>query len=143
MTIRAAELRDANAIGVLLAQLGYPAETDFVERKIEIFSSQGYKLLVCEVDDKVVAFASLHCFDMFHSEKKIGRITALCVDENVRDQGIGGILLKAIETYFTEGHCSYIEVTTNVSRLLTPGFYLKHGYVENSRRFVKSIASPR
>ena len=139
MVIRAAKLSDAIAIGFLLTQLGYPAHSDFVKRKIDFFGSSGYKLLVCELDGKAVAFASLHSFDMFHSEKKMGRITALCVDENVRDQGIGGILLKAVESYFAEEQCSYVEVTTNVSRLLTPGFYLKHGYVENSRRFVKSI----
>jgi GNAT superfamily N-acetyltransferase len=142
MIIRQAVPRDQSALRDLLTQLGYPSDGDlFILQKIENYAAEGYHLLVCELDRETVGFISLHWFDIFHSEQKMGRITALCVSDHVRDQGIGGILLKAAEKFLTSKGCYQVEVTTNFKRIKTHEFYLKNGYSEDSRRFIKQLSA--
>lgn len=138
MTIRAANLQDAVYLKPLLVQLGYDTLTvEEVERKITDYQKSRYMLLVCEYENMVVGFISLHCFDIFHSKGLIGRITAFCVDQGYRSQGLGKALLQAAEAYFAELGCTKIEVTSNARRLQTHAYYLNAGYREDSRRFVK------
>lgn len=139
MKIREAVAADATTIAGLLEQLGHPLSTDEVLKKIELFSSDGFRLLVCEIDRGVAGFISLHWFDKFHSIGKTGRITALCVDEKFRGIGIGRSLVIAGENLLTTKGCREIEVTTNMRRQLTPDFYRKNGYTEQSRHFIKSL----
>ena len=139
MTIRPGKAEDAASLVNLLEQLGHPLSQPEVLAKIGHFSSYEHRLLVCELEGRVVGFISLHWFDKFHSLGKTGRITALCVDESIRDIGIGGSLLSVAEAWLKEHGCREIEVTTNMRRSLTPDFYRKHGYAEHSRHFVKSL----
>ena len=139
VTIRPGRQEDARSLVDLLEQLGHPLSESQVKAKIELFSAHVSRVLVCEIDQKVVAFIALHWFDKFHSPGMTGRITALCVTEKVRDMGIGGMLLTAAEQLLKEHNCREIEVTTNMKRSLTPDFYRKHGYEEHSRHFVKSL----
>ena len=140
MNIRQGRQEDARSLVNLLQQLGHPLSEEEVRTKIDLFKAEDFRLLVCEIDEKVVGFISLHWFDKFHSLGKTARITALCVDEKVRDAGIGGTLVAAAERLMKEHHCREIEVTTNMRRALTPDFYRKHGYEEHSKHFVKNLS---
>lgn len=139
MIVRAGSTDDSSALIKLLEQLGYPLQASEVVSAIEIFSGGSYHLLVCEVGGSTVGFIALHWFYKFHSMHKTGRITAFCVDETVRSTGIGGALIKAAEDYFKDIGCRTVEVTTNLRRTRTPGFYREHGYAEQSRHFVKIL----
>jgi GNAT superfamily N-acetyltransferase len=140
MIIRQATSADSTGIKSLLAQLGYPGLTeDEVKAKIKTYTSGSYNLLVTEVDGEVIAFISLHVFEIFHSKGLIGRISAFCVDENFRSKGIGAKLLQAAEDFFIKSGCSKIEVTSNAKRTRTHQFYLNLAYEEDSRRFVKYV----
>ena len=139
MKIREGVAADAGTLAVLLEQLGHPLSEHEVFKKIELFSTDGFRILVCEIGQRVTGFISLHWFDKFHSIGKTGRITALCVDEKFRGIGIGGSLVIAAENLLTAKGCREIEVTTNMRRQLTPDFYRKHGYTEQSRHFVKTL----
>jgi N-acetylglutamate synthase-like GNAT family acetyltransferase len=139
MTIRTGQQDDARSLVDLLQQLGHPLSEQEVREKIEVFDTKDFRLFICEVGGKVAGFLSLHWFDKFHSIGKTGRITAVCVDEKMRDLGVGGALLAAAEQLLKENNCREIEVTTNMRRALTPDFYRKHGYAEHSRHFVKSL----
>jgi GNAT superfamily N-acetyltransferase len=141
MIIRQASLRDSTAIHRLLIQLGYPPQNDaFIVSKIENYTTDGYRLLVCDIDNETVGFISLHWFDIFHSNGKMGRITAFCVSEHIRGEGIGQHLLKAAEEILFSHGCLKVEVTSNFKRTLTHEFYLKNGYTEDSKRFVKTLS---
>lgn len=139
MHIRQGTREDAASLTSLLEQLGHPLTETEVETKIGLFTDAGYRLLVCEVENKTVGFLSLHWFDKFHSVEKTGRITALCVDASVRDMGIGAALVHAGEQLLKDHGCREVEVTTNLRRSLTPEFYRKNGYEEHSRHFIKSL----
>lgn len=138
--IRQATVGDAQAISGLLYELGYGSDQEFVKKQIDFFKGDCYHTLVCEHDHTVVAFLSMHWFSMFHSEGMMGRITAMCVSESVRDLGIGGSLLAEAEKLFYENDCTCIEVTSSNRRTMAHRFYVKHGYAEDSLRFIKKLS---
>lgn len=142
MIIRQATASDAAAIGTLLEQLGYPppeSNPEFVVENIEYYRRPFYQLLVAEEHQHVTGFISLHWFEVFHSPGKMARITAFCVREQVRSKGIGHQLLEAAYAFLSEQGCSAVEVTSNMRRSQTHAFYLKKGFLETSRRFIKSL----
>ncbi|MBL7863840.1 MAG: GNAT family N-acetyltransferase [Cyclobacteriaceae bacterium] len=138
MTIREASLEDRQAIRRLLGQLGYPelSESD-VASNIISHQQKDYAMLVGEMDDKVIGFIALHWFDVAHWKAKIGRISAFCVDDSSRSQGVGQKMLEHAEGLLLSKGCAKIEVTSNARRTRAHQFYLRLGYVEDSRRFVK------
>ncbi|HEX6891537.1 MAG TPA: GNAT family N-acetyltransferase [Chryseolinea sp.] len=139
MIIRQGISADSPSINRLLEQLGYPQQGDRVIEAIENYFEPGYYLLVVEIDNMIVGFSSLHWFDMFHMRGKMGRITAICVQEGLRSTGIGHVLLTASEEFLKSKGCVKAEVTTNLKRTLTQEFYAKNGYEINSVRFIKVL----
>jgi N-acetylglutamate synthase-like GNAT family acetyltransferase len=139
MIVRTASTSDCVAISSLLVQLGYPRTPSFVEDQLQHTVEDGYQVLVADDSGTVVGFASMHWFSMFHTKKLMGRITAICVSEHVRAQGIGGLLLVEAEKFLLSRECEKVEVTSNLSREFTHRFYLSHGYEENSRHFMKRL----
>ena len=138
MTIRPAKTSDAEKIKSLLGQLGYADfEVPEVVAKIISHEAPGYQILVAEVEGQVVAFISLHWFDLAHWKGKLGRITSFCVDQNFRSQGVGHQLLTTCEAVFRKEGCVKFEVTSNLRRTRAHEFYVKEGYLEDSKRFVK------
>jgi GNAT superfamily N-acetyltransferase len=139
MNIREATPEDAKFVRSLLDQLGYPdfSEADARE-KIELYTRPGYRILV-SVDRgaNVVGFIALHWFELVHWKGMMGRITAFCIDEKIRGQGFGQQLLRAGEILLLKQGAIKIEVTSNARREEAHKFYLKAGYVEDSKRFVK------
>jgi N-acetylglutamate synthase-like GNAT family acetyltransferase len=138
--IRQASTSDSQSILELLTQLGYNSlSTDDVIRKINSYTQAYHQVLVMEIHEHVVGFISLHCYESFHSEGKIGRITAFCIHRDYHEKGYGKGLLKAAEKYFVDTGCTKAEVTSNMRRTQAHDFYLSQGYIENSRKFVKSL----
>jgi GNAT superfamily N-acetyltransferase len=140
VTIRRAKKSDAASIVSLLAQLGYPDfNSEIAQEKIMTHKQPGYYMLVGEMGGKVIGFIGLHWFELGHRKGKMGRITTFCVDEKYRSKGFGASLLQAAETVLLTQKCSRIEVTSNERRTRAHAFYLKSGYVEEPRRFVKDM----
>jgi N-acetylglutamate synthase-like GNAT family acetyltransferase len=139
ITIRHAKQSDAVSVQELLCQLGYPDFTlQEVQEKIASHDKAHYRVLVAEVEDRVVGVASLHWFEMLHRKGLLGRITAFCVHEDFRSRGIGQELLKACEVVLRDAGCERLEVTSNLKRAKAHQFYLKSGYLEDSLRFIKN-----
>ncbi len=139
MSIRDATDSDSPAVQRLLDQLGYDLSLDVVRNNIRAHREEGYRILVAEIDGHVVAFISLHCFQLMHWKDKIGRITAFCVEEGFRSKGVGRQLVHAAEEWMASSGCVKLEVTSNARRLRAHEFYLNLGWVEDSRRFVKYL----
>lgn len=138
--IRIAQKEDCNSIKELIHQLGYTSlDERQVANKIAAYQQIDYKLFVIEKDKQVAGFISLHCYEAFHSPGKVGRITALCIDEKFQGMGLGKQLLAEGEKYFIEAGCTKLEVTSNNRRTQAHDFYLAQGYIEDSRKFVKSL----
>lgn len=138
MNIRPVTLSDSPAIQGLLEQLGYPnLSLEDARQNIKHHTGPDYCVLVAEIDKHVVAFIALHAFHVMHWSKKMGRISAFCVEDGFRSKGVGRQLLHAGEEWLFEQGCEKIEVTSNARRIRAHQFYLNLGYAEDSRRFVK------
>lgn len=138
MTVRAALPEDARLIKRLVAQLGYNnlSEED-IRKKITDYSSDHYALLVGVHEEQVIAFMSLHWFEIFHSKGRMGRISAFCVDEAHRSKGFGKQMMAAAENFLITKGCTKFEVTSNERRVDSHRFYLNLGYSIDSKRFIK------
>jgi GNAT superfamily N-acetyltransferase len=137
MILRRAVEDDARAILPLLRQLGYDQLDERGARgKIKSYGLPDYAVIVAVVSGQVVGFISLHVVEIFHSPGKAGRITAFCVDQNFRSQGIGIRLLQEGEDYFRSEGCKKVEVTSNNRRTDTHEFYINRGYKDDSKKFV-------
>ena len=138
--VREARYEDADAIAVLLTQLGYPQGEDFVIGKLVEFSArESAKVFVAELDAKVVGFLSFDCEPLFHREGNIGSIMAMCVLEEHRGEGIGKRLIASAEEEAKLQGCVRIAVASGMQRLDTHKFYLSQGYEEKTKRFVKDF----
>lgn len=66
---------------------------------------------------------------------KRGEITELVVSKNVRNKGIGNILINKIEDYFRKSDCEYVLVNVFAYNELAINFYDKNEY--HSRMITK------
>lgn len=137
MIIREATEKDAHALALLLAQLGYPAPTDEILKRIHLHRHDGYKLMMGEVDSQPVGFIALHWYHAFHHPRPIGRVVAFCVDEAHRSKGWGSQLLKYAEDFFQNKNCLKVELTSNLKRKESHDYYFRKGYQQKSMHFVK------
>jgi len=140
MTIREATLDDGPALLQLLDQLGYPnLNLEDTRINIQRHREPGYCILVGEIDGHVIAFITLHVFNVLHWSAPFGRISSFCVEEGFRSKGAGRLLLHAGEEWLQANGCWKIEVTSNARRIRAHQFYLNLGYAEDSRRFTKYL----
>lgn len=137
MKIRDADFDDAVRLAQLLGELGYPATpSDVGERLIYLSDCAMSRVVVCEDGDRVVGCICLHITPLFHLSGSMGRITALVVDAQHRNRGIGKTLLDAAHEWFDKGGCAYYEVTSGDQRVRAHTFYETNGYVRKSMRFL-------
>jgi GNAT superfamily N-acetyltransferase len=138
--VRSAKIEDVEEIRILLGQLGYETLTnDGIQRKIFHYNQENYRLYVIETEQQVVGFIALHCYETFHSPGKTGRITAFSIHHDFHSKGFGKQLLNHAELYFINSGCTKVEVTSNKRRAQAHSFYLSQGYIEDSRKFIKSL----
>lgn len=140
MNIRKAELKDASTIRILMEQLGYPTEEGFIAKKLDSFLDRSdHNDLVYELEGKVLGFVSLHFIPQIAFEADYAVISYFVVDDDSRSLGIG----KALEEYCTalaiERKCKRIMVHSNARRTDAHRFYLRQGFVEYPKDFVKFL----
>ena len=140
MEIRAAHTTDAPRIADLLGQLGYPSTAQQVENRVANMATEsGQHILVAELGGDVVGLATVHIRHVISSDAPIARIASVVVTDSVRSQGIGGRLIEAVEQIAREAGCERIEVTSATRRTRAHEFYLRRGYAEFPRRFIKML----
>lgn len=138
--IRPAQLGDAEDVGTLLDQLGYPCTRDeAAERISRVLHDPRLFLLVAEIDGAVCGLMSLDIHYSFARGTDQARITALVVADNCSRQGVGRRLLREAEAIARQARAARIEVTSNPRRDVAHAFYLGCGYNEGSRHFIKLL----
>jgi GNAT superfamily N-acetyltransferase len=141
MGIRRAILNDHSAIKSLLDQLDYPGSEDFIKDKMSIImQSPERELLVYELEGGVVGFIILEFLPQLGLRGDIARIGYFAVDQNARGKGIGAEMEGYIESLARERHCDRIEVHCHARRIDAHRFYLRQGYFESPKYFMKKIA---
>jgi N-acetylglutamate synthase-like GNAT family acetyltransferase len=138
-TIRDARPEDADAIARLLEQLGYPTNASAVPARLERLRIVGDRLVVAELDGRVVGLAQLHVSPTMALERPAAKIDGLVVDESCRGRGIGRALVEEMEAEARARGCSLLYLTTATRRQDAHEFYRSVGLEETGKRFGKTL----
>jgi GNAT superfamily N-acetyltransferase len=138
-TIRDAQAGDADAIALLLGQLGYPAEPESIPSRLERLVIVGDRVVVAELEEHVVGFAQLHVSPAIEYEQPAAKLSALVVEESHRGQGIGRALVESMEAEARARRCALLFLTTAAGREDAHEFYRRVGLEETGKRFAKRL----
>lgn len=140
VTVRDAEERDAPGIASLCAQLGYPAPAEAVAARMDRLREGGQaRVVVAIADDAPVGLATIHLRHMINHEAPIGQLTTLVVDERMRGQGVGRMLVAESEAWARARGCKRFVVTTALRRTEAHAFYERLGFTHTGRRYGKDF----
>jgi N-acetylglutamate synthase-like GNAT family acetyltransferase len=139
LTIRDARVEDADAIASLLDQLGYPTGAGAVESRLERVRIVGDRVVVAELDGRVVGVAQLHVSPTLALERPAAKIDGIVVDESCRGRGVGRALVAEMEAEARARGCPLLYLTTATRRAEAHEFYRRVGLEETGKRFGKSL----
>jgi GNAT superfamily N-acetyltransferase len=133
-------IEDWKAISDLLSQLDYSDTETFIRNKIEkLIIHPDEDLLVYEDNERVIAFISMHYIPQIALKGDFARISYFAVDKTIRSKGIG----REIEAFCTElaknKNCDRLEVHCHSRRTDAHRFYVRQGFIESPKYFMKMI----
>ena len=138
--IRNATIEDSDSMVELLTQLGYADTQRFIKVRIgELLENPDAMLLCYEVEGKVSALLSLHVIPQIALLGSFLRISYFVVDEQARSHNIGAKFEAYASRIAKERGCDRIEVHCNERRTDAHRFYMRQGYVESPKYFIKQI----
>jgi (aminoalkyl)phosphonate N-acetyltransferase len=141
ISIRRANIEDFESIYDLICQL----ENCIFYKKIilEVYSdnlnNRNIRYFVAVKNDKIVGFVSLYINLLLHHGEKVGEIQELVVDKELRNSGIGKILIRKIEEIAIKEEIHLLEVSCNRKRIKAHGFYENLGFLKSHYKFAKTI----
>jgi RimJ/RimL family protein N-acetyltransferase len=131
LTVRAAGLRDRDAVAALLIQLGYDQPGgQTAERLIAWTGDPAGVALVAESDGAVAGVIAVHAIPYFERPGAFARIVALSVAGDRRRAGVGRALVAAAEAWAAARGCVDMEVTSRRARDDAHDFYRALGYAD-------------
>ena len=86
-----------------------------------------------------LGFISCHLQALLHHGGKVAEIQELFVKPTYRNQGIGSLLVKHIESLLKEMGCVSYEVTAQNKRIRTHEFYKKENFIASHIKFTKTL----
>ena len=138
--IRAAALSDAPSVAQLVSQLGYQTTVAQMESRLQaMLARPEYVLFLAETNHTVVGLVGAYLTLGLELDGPYGRLGGLVVDEGWRGQGIGRMLLEAVEGWLKGRGASLLLITSGKHRLEAHTFYRHLGYAETGLRFAKSL----
>jgi len=138
--IRDARDTDADAMELMLDQLGYPGTSAFIREKITMFNMrEDARLLLAELDGKSVGLISIHFIPQLALRGDFARISYFVVEAASRNKGVGNAIGKQLEALARARGCDRIEVHCHARRTEAHRFYLELGYTESPVYFIKKL----
>lgn len=132
--LRLANIQDLPAMLPLAKQLGYETDIETLKSCYELVaSSSDHQIVVAEMNDgpdsRIVGMALFRKHISLLTPPQL-EVTGVVVDEQVRGQGIGKILLFEAERVCHAWGFKKIRLTSNVKRTDAHRFYLNLGYAQ-------------
>jgi len=130
VTLRPAANTDLTRIAALNGQLGYAATAESVAARLEfILASERDHLQVAVLPDgPVVGWIHAQLVQWLESPYR-AEIGGLVVDETVRRQGVGRILVDGVRRWAAAHGAMELSVRCQVHRVEAHAFYAKQGFV--------------
>ena len=139
--IRSVHIEDAAAISHLMLQLGYPDTAEFMVRRIEaVLTDPMAECWVAEWQNGVAGVLSVNFIPQIALAGDFARLSYFCIDELARGQSVGKKLLEKAESIARQRGCDRIEVHCHQRRVDAHRFYLREGFSESPKYFIKSLS---
>jgi GNAT superfamily N-acetyltransferase len=140
ISVRTARLSDASTIAELTMQLGYevPAST-LRERLGHLLAKDDQQFLVAELDGDVVGWVHVVVTEYIEADA-FAVIGGLVVERSHRKHGIGRALMTRAEGWATQKGCSFVRLSSTVTRTEAHRFYENLGYTNIKTQY--SFAKP-
>jgi len=138
--IREFEYKDKPALQQLFGKLNGStmSESDLMNRLYFIDNSPTDTLFVYELNDLVIALIGFRIRENIEENSRYAEISAIVVDSDYQQQGIGKQLIDYAEQLASLLNCKGTYVVSGFGReLKTHRFYKSLGYVTTGYRFVK------
>lgn len=140
--VRRARLQDASRLAELSGELGYPADSQAIRRRLRLLLKSGdHAVYVAEVPDGRVA-GWIHTFihRVLESEWR-AEIGGLVVGEGFRGRGAGQLLLGRAERWAKQKGLRSVYLRSNLLREAAHAFYQKRGYrrIKTQYAFLKTL----
>lgn len=129
MRIRSLQREDAGQIAPLCGQLGYPATSEQVDRRLaRVLRTPRHALLgAVDDDDAILGWVHVDASELLVWDP-YAEICSLVVDARVRGRGIGRALVAAAEAWASDRGFTVVRVRSNVIRSDAHRFYEQLGY---------------
>ena len=132
ISICMATIKDLPQLLPLLEQLGYPTNSEELERHLQKFTSlEGYGVAVAKLSEgNIIGLVAWSKSQLFVVNKTRFHIEALVVGENYRSKGIGEKLMLFVENIAKTSSPVIIDLTSGTRRADAGShrFYQKLGY---------------
>ena len=127
--VRRARSTDAEKIAELSGQLGYPTSEKQMKARLKdaLRDKDGACFVAESTEDGLIGWIHVSTTPLLEVERR-AEVNGLVVDETVRSQGAGALLLTAAEKWARGKRCKSMSVRSNVLRERAHGFYLRKGY---------------
>ena len=140
--IRRVRAADAARMAELTTQLGYPTTGKEMKKRLqEAMKDRDAACFVAELPGEgVIGWIHVSVTPLLEVARR-AEVNGLVVDERVRSQGAGAVLLAAGEKWAGGKRCTGMSVRSNVLRERAHGFYLRNGYehYKTQKAFRKSL----
>ena len=138
--LRNARPGDSVAVAGLLGELGYPSRPEQAAERIKkIADDPATLLIVAEVEGELAGFGALHVQNLVERDWPGCEVAALVVGERFRRQGIGELLMEALEIEARERGGKHLVLNTAHRRADAHSFYEALGYEHTGRRYTKEL----
>ena len=133
-------MQDAQRICSFLSDLeesdfDYSVFSDLFEENI---GNTNNIYLVAVDEGQVIGFISCHGQILLHHLGKVFEIQELYVEETYRNNGVGRLLIEALEKSLMLENYKSLEVTSNGRRMDAHRFYLNNGFEQSHLKFIKA-----
>jgi len=132
--IREAQLGDAQEVGELLEELGYPVTTPEAAERL---ARRNETVFVAVIRGRLVGLLSIWSQLPIAQARPVARITAMVVRAEARARGVGAALMERAVQWARDAGCDGIELTSGMRSEREPAhrFYEARGFHRTSYRF--------
>ena len=142
--VRDMEPTDAERICAIVQEsLGYACQVEMVrDRLVYLCHKPGNRVFVAQEDASGQIGGFLHAadYDVIYSGS-MKNIVSLAVDNGLQGQGLGKLMLAAVEAWAKECGCVAVRLVSSSVRVKAHGFYQHCGYAlrKEQKNFIKYL----
>jgi GNAT superfamily N-acetyltransferase len=138
--LRNVQAGDCAAFAGLLEELGYPSTAEQAAERIQrIDKDPSTLVIVAEVEGELAGFVALHIQNLVERDDPGCSVAGIVVGERFRRQGIGELLMAAVEYEARKRGGRYLALNTSERRANAHAFYEALGYEHTGRRYRKEL----